>query len=78
MSFLSSFIYISLILPRYLLEEDLMKFCKENGIHVTAFSPLGGKPVAAVAVNANVPGPLQHDIVSISGQSVLLKPSKKD
>ena len=47
----------------YLLETDLINFCNENGVHVTAFSPLGGRPVAAVAVNADVPGPLHHEVV---------------
>ncbi|KAJ3481319.1 hypothetical protein NLG97_g7850 [Lecanicillium saksenae] len=47
----------------YLLETELMRFCHENDIHVTAFSPLGGKPVAAVAANPDVPGPLEHEVI---------------
>lgn len=52
-------------LARYLLENDLISFCKKHNIHVTAFSPLGGKPVAAVALNASVPGPLVNEVVCI-------------
>lgn len=48
---------------RYLLEDDLISFCNQHNIHVTAFSPLGGKPVAAVALNASIPGPLVNDTV---------------
>ncbi|KAM3460107.1 hypothetical protein NHJ6243_006249 [Beauveria neobassiana] len=64
----------------YLLESDLVKFCNENGIHVTAFSPLGGVPDAAVAANADVPGPLHNEVIisiaekhGLSPAQVLLK-----
>ncbi|TQV92645.1 alcohol dehydrogenase [Cordyceps javanica] len=64
----------------YLIENDLINFCNENGIHVTAFSPLGGKPVAAVAANADIPGPLQNGVIKsiaekhgITPAQVLLK-----
>ncbi|KAM3511075.1 hypothetical protein MY11210_005302 [Beauveria gryllotalpidicola] len=47
----------------YRSESDLIKFCNENGVHITAFSPLGGMPVAAVAANADVPGPLHNEVI---------------
>ncbi|PWY90021.1 Aldo/keto reductase [Aspergillus heteromorphus CBS 117.55] len=42
----------------YLPQSALVKFCNQNGIHVMAHQPLGGKPVAVVSPNADRPGPL--------------------
>ncbi|KAM3428305.1 hypothetical protein MY4824_008916 [Beauveria thailandica] len=60
----------------YLLESDLIKFCNENGVHVTAFSPLGGMPAAAVAANANVPGPLHHEVIKSIAEKHGLSPAQ--
>ncbi|RAK95380.1 uncharacterized protein BO80DRAFT_368900 [Aspergillus ibericus CBS 121593] len=42
----------------YLPQVDLVHFCTQQGIHVMAHQPLGGKPVAAVNPNADRLGPL--------------------
>ncbi|KAK2758998.1 hypothetical protein FQN54_003096 [Arachnomyces sp. PD_36] len=42
----------------YLPQLDLVNFCTQRSIHVMAHQPLGGKPVAAVNTNADIPGPL--------------------
>lgn len=47
----------------YLPQHKLLAFCKEQGIHVTAHSPLGGRPVDAVAPNKHFTGPLQDPTV---------------
>ncbi|TQS32923.1 hypothetical protein Golomagni_06748, partial [Golovinomyces magnicellulatus] len=60
----------------YLLEDELIGFCSDKNIHVTAFSPLGGKPVAAVALNANVPGPLFNETVISIAERLQLTPAQ--
>lgn len=47
---------------RYLPQHKLLEFCKENNIHVTAHSPLGGAPVGVVALHAGEPGPLDDPL----------------
>ena len=42
----------------YLPQHDLLEFCKQEGIHLMAHQPLGGKPLAVVNPNAARPGPL--------------------
>ncbi|KAL9593829.1 MAG: hypothetical protein Q9179_005676 [Wetmoreana sp. 5 TL-2023] len=52
---------------RYLPQPELLAFCAREGIHVTAHQPLGGRPVAAVNLNADRPGPLTDpEIISIA------------
>ncbi|KAB5570700.1 putative alcohol dehydrogenase [Coniochaeta sp. 2T2.1] len=43
----------------YLPQAELLKFCREHGIHVTAHMPLGGRPVAQVAPHKDKSGPVQ-------------------
>jgi diketogulonate reductase-like aldo/keto reductase len=38
----------------YLPQHELLKFCKENDIHVTAYSPLGSVPKFGVLANPTV------------------------
>ncbi|KAL0639187.1 hypothetical protein Q9L58_001646 [Maublancomyces gigas] len=47
----------------YLPQHKLLGFCKENNIHVTAHSPLGGAPVGVVALHAGEPGPLDDPLI---------------
>ncbi|TGZ85730.1 aldo-keto reductase [Ascodesmis nigricans] len=47
----------------YLPQPSLLKFCRENGIHVTAHSPLGGVPAALVAMEPELPGPVEDEVV---------------
>lgn len=61
----------------YLPQRKLLEFSKIKGIHITAHSPLGGAPVAAVASNA--PGPMQDQTIlsiadkyGVSASQVLL------
>ncbi|KFX96456.1 hypothetical protein V490_03340 [Pseudogymnoascus sp. VKM F-3557] len=48
----------------YLPQQELLDFCTTEGIHITAHQPLGGRPVAAVNLNSDRPGPLLDPIVS--------------
>lgn len=52
------------VILRYLPQPDLIKFCRDNGIHVMAHQPLGGRPVAVVNPNLGRPGPLVDSDVS--------------
>lgn len=53
----------------YLPQHDLIAFLTAHGIHATAHSPLGGRPVPAVALNAHLSGPLTDPtILSIAGK----------
>ncbi|OAQ92832.1 alcohol dehydrogenase [Purpureocillium lilacinum] len=60
----------------YLPQDDLLAYCASHNIHVTAFSPLGGKPVAAVAANADVPGPLHSAAVTSVAQKRGITPAQ--
>ncbi|KAL9633200.1 MAG: hypothetical protein Q9164_004841 [Protoblastenia rupestris] len=52
---------------RYLPQLDLLHFSAQEGIHLTAHQPLGGRPIAVVNPNADRPGPiLDSDIVEIA------------
>ena len=48
----------------YLPQHALLKFCKENGIHVTAYSPLGSDPKNGVLAD-----PLVQEIAKKNGKS---------
>ncbi|OCK74784.1 Aldo/keto reductase [Lepidopterella palustris CBS 459.81] len=51
----------------YLPQSDLLHFFTQQGIHITAHQPLGGRPVAAVNPNADRPGALSDpDIAQIA------------
>ena len=52
-------------------QKDLVKFCQNSGVHVTAFGPLGCTPIPALVGRAG-PGPLDDNIVRNPG-SVLAK-----
>lgn len=53
----------------YLPQHDLLAFCALHGIHVTAHSPLGGRPVPFVAPNAHLSGPMtDKTILSLAAQ----------
>ena len=47
----------------YLPQPRLLNFCKEQGIHVTAHQPFGGRPIAALNLNAEKPRPIEHETV---------------
>lgn len=56
---------------RYLPQKKLLEFSKANNIHVTAHSPLGGAPVAAVA--SDEPGPIQDPKVGTRFTLVVIR-----
>nr|CAB3484652.1 unnamed protein product [Digitaria exilis] len=47
-------------------QKKLIKFCKDNGIHVTAYSPLGGQSKS----NAVIQSEVLEDISKATGKSV--------
>lgn len=47
----------------YLPQHEMLKFCKDEGIHVTAHSPLGGRPVRQVALCSDVPSPMSDSTI---------------
>ncbi|OCL05738.1 aldo-keto reductase [Glonium stellatum] len=57
----------------YLPQLDLLHFSAQEGIHITAHQPLGGRPVAAVNPKVDHPGPLLDldiaEIASACGKS---------
>ncbi|KFY40756.1 hypothetical protein V495_05287 [Pseudogymnoascus sp. VKM F-4514 (FW-929)] len=48
----------------YLPQQELLDFCTTERIHITAHQPLEDRPVAAVNLNSDRPGPLLDPIVS--------------
>lgn len=47
----------------YFPQKALLDFCQSNGIHVTAFGPLGCKPMPSMLGRIG-PGPLEDGVVS--------------
>ncbi|KAI9688306.1 MAG: hypothetical protein M1820_010275 [Bogoriella megaspora] len=47
----------------YLPQDDLVIYCKSNGILPMAHQPLGGRPVAVVNPNASIPGPMVDECI---------------
>ncbi|TVY14877.1 Alcohol dehydrogenase [NADP(+)] A [Lachnellula arida] len=50
----------------YLPQHDLLKFYKEQNLHLMAHQPLGGKPVGVVAAHPDKPGPLFDSKIILS------------
>ena len=42
----------------YLPQSELLQYAKQEGIHVMAHQPLGGRPIAAINPNQDRPGPM--------------------
>jgi diketogulonate reductase-like aldo/keto reductase len=53
-------------IPRYLPQLELLHFCSQENIHLTAHQPLGGRPVVAVNPNVHRPGPISDPDVGSS------------
>ncbi|KAI0875126.1 NADP-dependent oxidoreductase domain-containing protein [Hypoxylon argillaceum] len=45
-------------------QKGLVKLCQDNGIHVTAFGPLGGMPIPSL-VGRTGPGPLEGETIAL-------------
>ncbi|KAK3997438.1 NADP-dependent oxidoreductase domain-containing protein [Cladorrhinum sp. PSN332] len=45
-------------------QKGLVKLCQENGIHVTAFGPLGCTPIPALVGRGERPGPLEDETIA--------------
>ncbi|KAG8527390.1 uncharacterized protein KY384_007542 [Bacidia gigantensis] len=61
---------------RYLPQADLLHFCAQEGIHITAHQPLGGKPVALVNPNADHLGPLTDPDIGSLAQAYQKSPAQ--
>lgn len=51
------------------LQKKLIEFCKEKGIHVTAYSPLGGQSRTS-KINAVLQSEILKEIAEARGKSV--------
>jgi len=60
----------------YLPQQDLLQFCTQEGIHLMAHQPLGGKPVSAVNPNKNRPGPLSDPEIAEVGLTYNKSPAQ--
>ncbi|KAF2761176.1 aldo-keto reductase [Pseudovirgaria hyperparasitica] len=53
----------------YLPQYELISFCHDKNIHVTAHQPLGGAPIDAVKEHKDIPVPLLHPkIITLAGK----------
>ncbi|KAL8657380.1 MAG: hypothetical protein Q9226_001976 [Calogaya cf. arnoldii] len=59
----------------YFPQMGLLKFCKVNNVHITAYGPLGCKPVPAL-IGTQGPGPLQDAKISEIAQKYSTTPAQ--